>query len=78
MSLRRRRPEAQHLPDDSVVTQLLEEVHDGVGRRRAPLCREAPQHQHPLAMLVEVGAVGATGGADVGDEALDQVAPGPS
>ena len=56
--LRRRRPEAQDLPDDSVVTQLHEEIHDGVGRRRAPFFRrEAPQRQHLLAMLVEVGAV---------------------
>ena len=72
--LRRRRPEAQDRPDDSVVPQLHEEVHDGVGRRRAPLCREAPQGQHLLAVLVEVGAVSSTAwqtksGNFAGDEA---------
>ena len=61
--LRRRRPEAQDRPDDSVVAQLLEEIQDGVGRLRAPLYREAPQRQHLLAVLVEVGAVGAPGSA---------------
>ena len=61
---------AQHVPEDAVVPQLAEELHDGVGRRRAAAIGEAPQNQHLLALIVEVRAI-APGGEHPFGDALD-------
>ena len=60
----------QHVPDDAVVAKSYEEIHDGLGRRRATAIGEAPQTQHLFALLVEVRAI-ATGGEHVRGDALD-------
>ena len=60
----------QHVPDDAVVAKSYEEIHDGLGRRRATAIGEAPQTQHLFALLVEVRAI-ATGGEHSFGDALD-------
>ena len=60
----------QHVPDDAVVTELHEEIQDGVGRRRAAEIREFPQREHSFALLVEVRAI-ATGGEHLRGDTLD-------